>query len=152
MQQISSQLNLVFRNFLPLFITTMLTLFAVSLVYIPVGKVFGLPVGFLKFFVPGVLFAFVSLWYLKLRKLYRVDASAEHVYISDYNETVRYKHSDVATLRRRMFGPFEVITLELVEAGKFGQYINFLASRRRISLFAKDQPDLEILYRAAIKK
>jgi hypothetical protein len=135
MHHLSSQLTLVFRLFLPIFLGTIILLSCFVAVFHQEPTIFGLPTGLVRFLLPGFLFLFFLVWYYKLRSLFRVEASADHVYINNYDQVVRYAHADLASIKRRWFGPFEMITISLPEAGLFGQDITFLASRRRLAEF-----------------
>jgi hypothetical protein len=152
MTQLSSQLNLVFRLFLPLFVATIILLLSLALIFSEVPRLFGMPSGFLRFILPGLLFLLGLFWWKYLWRLHRADADEQYLYLSNYSTTLRYKHSAISTIRRRLIGPFELLTVSLVEAGSFGQDITFLASRRRVSQFAATQADWKILINAAKQK
>jgi hypothetical protein len=146
MTQLSSQTNLVFKIFLPLFLATLLGLLAVSSMFVDSPRFVGMSLGLARFLLPGIWFLWCVMWYKLLWPLLRIDADDAHVYVSNYSTTVRYPHAAIEKVTRKFVGPFEIVRIELIEAGRFGKSFPFIASRRRLSRFVDTQQDWQILY------
>ncbi len=73
----------------------------------------------------------------------RIDATSEHVYVTNFFKNVRYKHEYVEKIEVSKGILFHFGTLVLKEKATFGKRIPFLASKRRIDIFFEENPTLK---------
>ena len=139
--QVSSNLTLFYRLFVPIFFVVFVGALVVFLWAHPqayYGNVRGLHlrVGATAFFATVLALIAVTVWRLR-----RVEMNGEWVYVTDYFRQARYPWSNVRALRERSLGPLRLVTVELHAPGSFGRAVSFVASRSRWRLFQGDHPE-----------
>ncbi|MEO0787808.1 MAG: hypothetical protein AAFY36_04045 [Bacteroidota bacterium] len=144
MIRLSSNTTLFFKLFLPIFYTTVIgciTLYA----WLGPDEQFeivdreSLKWALVAVFILGVTTLFLLCWPLK-----RVESDDEHVYVSNYFKTVRYRWtSDVASLTSSRFMLlFTIGFLELQGKGSFGKNMFFLLKRSNLKKLKDAFPGL----------
>ncbi|NJN34771.1 MAG: hypothetical protein HC817_11485 [Saprospiraceae bacterium] len=73
-------------------------------------------------------------------RLMRIDATNEHVYVTNFFKNVRYKHEYIEKIEISKGILFHFGTLVLKEKATFGKRIPFLASKKRIEIFLRKTP------------
>jgi hypothetical protein len=126
-QLLSSTATLFWRLFVPVFGTVMIAMLTVVLWILPDDELYlSFPAIWARTGATVVLAVWV--WFVSntFLKLYRVDATDEHVFVTNYWKTARYNWSDVekCTESRRMGR--RIAHIHLKGAGRFGQKISFL--------------------------
>ena len=93
---------------------------------------YGLVIGF---------FTFLLIFYRTIMRLMRVDADRDHLYVSNYFKTYRYKLQDIKTIKEVDFGPVLVLRIILKQAGAFGDTIPFILNRPTFDDFIAHHPE-----------
>lgn len=143
MQRLSSNATLFLKIFLPVFWTTIVLMINLVLWFSPEHYFGGLPIASLRWGMLLVLLAGSATFWLLFWPLKRVEATADHLYASNYFKTARYSwQQEVAGVSRQRFLFFYLTTVELSGVGTFGQRFYFLASRRLMESFKAEYPGL----------
>ena len=142
MQQVSSNLTLILKIFIPTFWLTLFGAFTIA-VFLVDTSYFGNIPAFL-FRVGTALFYLIGagILYLTLLRLKRVEMSEEFVYATNYFRSYRYPWHNVDRLREKDWGIFSIVTVALHQPGHFGRKFIFLASRKRLQEFFLQHPAL----------
>ena len=88
-----------------------------------------------------MLIGIVALDYFFLR-LQRIDADAEHIYVTNYFKYRRYPYRDIEKVKEHPSLIFKTVSIYLKASGYFGKRIPFIASKRRYAQFWEARPDL----------
>ena len=141
MTQVSSNLTLFYRLFVPVFFVV----FAGALVgflWLNPGEYYGnvrgstLRLAATAAFVAVVLALLASVWRLR-----RVEMSREWVYVTDYFRQARYPWSNVARVAETPLGLVRIVRVVFHEPGSFGRSATFVASASRWRLFKDEFPE-----------
>jgi hypothetical protein len=132
MHHISSNTTLFLRIFAPTFWMVFFGIFALSTFFMDVAYFGEIPaflfrIGAMAFFLLGGV-----VLYFTLMRLKRVEASCEHLYVSNYFKTVRYTWESVESIRQRELAGIKLFTIRLAGAGRFGSRIHFLGNEKRL--------------------
>ena len=128
MAHLSSNTTLFWRIFLPVFGSVFVTGLVLSFWLIPADELYmsmktawvGRGISALGWFA-WLFFLRQTLW-----RLMRVDADPEHVVVTNYWTTVRYKWQDVESIGQGTILWKRVKILRLKAPGRFGQEMHFL--------------------------
>lgn len=143
MQQVSSNLTLTLRIFIPLFWSVFFGLLAMSAWVVTPEKGGALTRGDIRIIVTAIFLTGIGMLYFTLWKLRRVEMDRDFVYATDYFKTVRNPWSNVEKMVPYQFLIFSIIYIHLKTPGRFGKRIVFLASRSRWKLFLEEYPEVE---------
>lgn len=141
MTQVSSNLTLFYRLFLPVFFAVFVGALVAFLWLNPseyYANVRGSTVryAFTGFFLAVVLLIAFTVWRLR-----RVEMSREWVYVTDYFRQARYPWSNVARVVETPLGLARVVNVYFHEPGTFGRRATFVASGSRWRLFKDEFPE-----------
>ena len=141
---VSSTSTVFLKYFLPTIWTVFFgTLFVVILFagHVRVGTmdstVFKLIYGF-------CFLSIIALMYFTIFKLRRVELDEEFVYVTNYIKTYRYPFNSIESIKKFHYGWWLIYRIELKEAGFFGKRITFLAKKKRLVTFLKDNPQVAL--------
>ncbi len=142
MNQVSTNLTLFYRLFIPIFFGVFLGALIIFLWMHPqayYANVRGdyLRYGLTAFYLTAMVLVWATVWRLR-----RVEMSKEWVYVTDYFRQARYPWSNVERVSETNVGIFSVVNLYLHEPASFGRRITFLASVSRWRIFKEEHPDL----------
>ncbi len=145
MFQLSSSVTLIYKIFVPVFWVTIAGAFTATVLF---SNAFSSFVEAITWFRVGTLLSFLGSVYILYRTFWqfkRVEADANHVFVTDYFTTARYAVEDVEAIavKRYIFSKIGVLTLK--GAGVFGKIIPFWVSQRRLDLFFDTYPTLRHL-------
>jgi ABC-type microcin C transport system permease subunit YejB len=145
MQQVSSNLTLFLRLFLPSFWVVFFGSLTVAIFLIEASYFGNIPaflfrIGLLVFFLLGVVVIYFTLFQLK-----RVEMGGEFVFATNYFKNYRYPWHNVEALRIRDTGLFTIGTVVLKTPGSFGKKIRFLMSRKRFENYLRQHPEIGAL-------
>lgn len=140
-RQLSSSWTLIFRIFFPTLWIAFFGVFTISVVFsskTQIGGITtsGLGMGLLVFF-----FVFLFIFWRTVFRLKRIDATPEHVYVTNFFKNVRYKHAYVERVEVTKGILFHFGTLVLKEKATFGDRIPFIASKKRLEIFFEENPE-----------
>lgn len=141
MAQVSTNLTLFYRLFLPIFFGVFLGALVVFLWLHPQAYYGNLRGDYLRY---GATLAFVVLVIVTLFtvwRLRRVEMNREWVYVTDFFSQARYPWAGVAQVRETSLGIFSLVHVDLRQAGSFGKTLTFLASVSRWRMFKEEHPD-----------
>jgi len=141
MNQVSTNLTLLYRLFIPVFFTVFVGATTVFLWMHPQQYYGGLRGDYLRIgvtvlFVLGLLLFAFSVWRLR-----RVEMSKEWIYVTDYFRQARYPWDNVDFVKETPIGIFTIVSIYLSNPGRFGRRITFLASVSRWRIFKEEFPD-----------
>lgn len=142
MQQVSSNLTLIFKLFIPIFWVVFFGLLTLSAWVVSPESGGALARWDIRLVISSVFLSGAALLYFSLWKLKRVEMDADFVFATDYFRTVRNPWSNVARLSKQQYFFFSIIHIQLQTPGSFGKRIVFLASRSRWSLFLEAHPQI----------
>ncbi|MCB0643282.1 MAG: hypothetical protein KDC44_16650 [Phaeodactylibacter sp.] len=146
MHQVSSNLTLFFKFFIPIFWIAFfgaltIAVFVQDVDYFENIPAFLFRMGMLLFLVLGTVALAFTFFRLK-----RVEMGLDYVYVTNYFKTVRYTWDSIEKVHVSDWLALKSARIELKEAGTFGRRISFLLSRKRIRAFAMDYPDRIVQY------
>lgn len=141
MQQVSSNLTLLLRIFIPVLFTVF---FGAMTVYLWVdqrgyyGNVSGTTVRlvFTAFFIGMLAVFLLTVWRLR-----RVEMSREWVYVTDFFRQARYPWSNISAVTETSIGIGRIVRVRFHAPGSFGESALFLASGSRWRLFKEEHPE-----------
>ncbi len=139
--RLSSNFTLVLKIFLPTFWIVFFGMFCLMAILLPGDTMpfFRQPIVRLSILI---LFAFfLLLFYFTIMSLKRVDASKEHIFISNYFKAYRYKLVDIETVKELDFGITNVVKLVLKEKGKMGKKPFFLLNSATFKAYLEMYPE-----------
>ncbi|MEM1323830.1 MAG: hypothetical protein AAGG75_26455 [Bacteroidota bacterium] len=150
MQNLSSSTTLLFKIVIPTLWITFFGSFTIALLLTKLSNVGPYPIevfriGFVIFSIIGI-----GLLYWALLPLKRVEADGEYFYATNYFKTYRYPHHSVKEIQIRDYLIVRSVRLKLRKAGKFGQKMTFIASRRRFDDFFANHPELAYLLKGDV--
>lgn len=145
MRQVSSNLTLILRLFIPVFWLVFFGLLALSawLVTPDTGGMLArldFRLGLTAFFLTGA-----AVLYFTLMKLKRVEMDAQSIVATNYFKSVRYSWDNVEKIVLQPFLIFHIAYIHLKKPGYFGSRIVFLASQARWKLFVEEFPPVSDL-------
>ncbi len=148
MIQVSSNITLLLRLLLSTFWLVFFGLFTLAVLtrdtpYFGNIPAFLFKTGVVVFYLGGVV-----LLYFTLLKLKRVEMNDEFIYATNYFRHRRYPWSNVEKIVEKDFGLFSVFVIHLIEPGKFGRKLPFIASRKRLAYLLKQKPELKTYFEA----
>lgn len=140
MRQVSSNLTLVLKIFVPTFWLVFFGLLTIT-VWVVSPESGGMlsrldfRLGITAFFLTGA-----AMLYFTLLKLKRVEMDREYVFATNFFKSARYPWSNVEKIVIQPFLGFHIMYLHLRTPGYFGSRIVFLASRSRWKQFLEEFP------------
>lgn len=94
-----------------------------------------------KYSLASGFLIFLFIMYRTIMQLKRVDADKEHLYVSNYFKTYRYKLHDIETIKEIDFGAFIIVRIVLKQKGAFGDTIPFLLNKPTFDDFIHHHPE-----------
>ena len=141
MQNISTNLTLFLKIFLPTFWLVFFGLFTIGSftqeIYIGPFSPGTFRITCLLFFSIGLCF-----FYLTLMQLKRVDMDKEYMYVSNYFKTARYSYSAIEKIEERDFLLFHSVHVHFKKTGQFGKKIIFLNRNKKLTQFLTNYPEV----------
>ncbi len=142
MRRLSSSATLALKIFFPTFWIVFFGLFTVAVLLSGMGKApllgsIYFKVGALIFYLLGV-----TLLYLTVMQLKRVEIDDEFVYVTNYFKNYRYPYQDIEKITEQDYLLFKTARLTLVNRGSLGRRITFLQSKQKFEDFVKSYPKL----------
>lgn len=136
---ISSNSTLMYRLFLPFFLTALLVATCIAAWADENGGVF---TGLLPSPLGNILFTVITLawfWFAwkKFWTLRRVEIDDSSLYVSDYWHTAKYELSDIESVQTRKTLWLPMATIVLKGKGRFGREIRFIKGRDAQEALAK---------------
>ena len=141
MSQVSTNLTLFYRLFIPIFSLVFLGALLIFLWLHPQAYYGNLRGDYLRYGATAVFAMLVLLLALTVWRLRRVEMNREWVYVTDFFRQARYPWAGVAGVRETPLGIFSVVHVDLAQAGTFGKSVTFLASVSRWRMFKEEHPD-----------
>ena len=140
MNQVSTNLTLFYRLFIPIFFGVFLGAFVIFLwthpqAYYSNLKGIYLRYGMTAFYITMMVLLLASVWRLR-----RVEVSEDWLYVTDYFRSARYPWSNVEKLRETRIGIFTIVNVYLHAPGTFGKRVTFLASVSRWRIYKEEFP------------
>lgn len=141
MQNVSTNLTLFLKIFIPTFWIVFFGLFTVSTyvkdIYIGSLTPWLFRLTCTLFFLTGL-----ALLYFTLMQIKRVDMDETYLYVSNYFKTIRYPYSLVEKVDERDFLFFHLIHIHFKQKGQFGKKIVFLSRGKKLDRFLRSHPDI----------
>jgi len=142
MQNISSNLTLLLKIFIPTFWITFFGAFTIASLITP-----NLELGFTSTFIFRIgltIFVLIgtSILYFTFIQLKRVDMDDEFMYVSNYFKTYRYSYPSIEKIKERDFLLFHTIHVHFKEKGEFGKKIVFLSRSDKLNRFLRKHPEV----------
>ena len=140
MQQVSSNLTLFVKFFIPVFWVVFFGAFTIAVLasknpYFGNIPSFLYKVGVSLFYLLGLVILYRLLFRMK-----RVEMDDQAVMVTNYFKTFKYAWSDIEKIRTWGFGLLLIGRIQLKGAGTFGRKMPFLASKKRLSEFIAAHP------------
>ncbi len=140
-RQISSSTSLIYRLFVPIFwisfwgALTLVAWFSGSTI-ISGSSPWAVRFGLLAILLSSAFVFWKTFW-----RMHRIDCSSTHIFVSTYLKNVRYSWDDVEKIELSPSRGFALSTVHLRGSGSLGKDIPFLASRRKVDIFLKENPE-----------
>jgi len=90
-----------------------------------------------------IIFGFLYFFCIRLK---RVEADADHLYVTNYRKYLRYPFSSISKMEKKNFGVINLVQVTFGEKGSLGTDVVFLPSNKRMNAFFAERPDLENLF------
>lgn len=127
---LSSNATLYYRIFAPIFGTVFIAGFALALFLIPEDDLYlSFPALWARLAALGVLAAWLFFIKRTVWRLKRVDATPEHLFVTNYWHTVRYPWQDVDQITESRRMGRRLVHFHLKAPGRFGQVFTILPAR-----------------------
>ncbi len=139
--RLSSNITLFLKIFLPTFWIVFFGMFCIMAIVIPEETMPFFRQTTVRISILALFFVFFLLFYFTIMSLKRVDASKEHIYISNYFKSYRYKLEDIETTKELDFGIINVVRLVLKEKGKMGRKPFFLLNAATFNAYLEKYPE-----------
>ena len=141
MERISSNGTLFLKLFLPLFWAVFFGLFTIVIFAYNspyYGTIPGLPfrIGTFLFYASGLTILYLTIFQLK-----RVEVNSKQLYVTDYFKHVKYPLKEVAHFEERFLLFFSIGIITLKAAGSFGKTVPFIISRANYDKFWEQNPN-----------
>ena len=141
MTQVSSNLTLFYRLFIPVFFVVFLGALVAFLWVNPAEYYANARGSTVRYVATGLFAGLLLVIALTVWRLRRVEMSREWVYVTDYFRQARYPWTNVARVVEMPLGLFRVVDVHFHEPGSFGSRARFVASGSRWRLFKDEFPD-----------
>lgn len=146
MRQISSNVTLILKFFIPTFWVVFFGAFTIAVLasqnpYFEQIPAFIFKVGVCGFYLLGIWLIWYFLWSLK-----RVEADDSYLVVTDYFKTYKYKWEDVSRIQHFNFQLLQSIRVHLKAPGSFGKSISFIISKRRLAQYLAEHPSKETMF------
>ena len=142
MQQVSSNLTLPFKLFIPIFWLVFFGLLTISAWVVSPETGGALASMNLRLAITAIFLTGAGVLYLTLLRLKRVEMDQEFVFVTNYFKSVRYPWSHIERLVQQQFLFFPIVYIHLKEPGSFGRRLVFLGSRSRWRIFLEEYPEI----------
>lgn len=142
MYRVSSNLTLLLKVFFP---TAWIVFFGVLTLAIFVSNPSDNPMldnWIFRFTFLGFFILFFVFLYFTLMQLKRVEFGKEHIFISNYFKTYRYRFEDIHTIKEYNLLFKNLMVIHLKSKGKLGKKIPFLVNDLRFKEFLNTHPEL----------
>ena len=142
MHQVSSNLTLVLKIFIPTFWLVVFGLFG-FVVWFTTYDVFGsIPattfrIGYAVFYLLFILF-----FYFTIMNLKRVEMSDEGLFATNFFKHYRYSWESIEKITEAPFPFVRVVTITFKEKTSFGKKIHFIPSKKRFQDFLISHPKI----------
>jgi hypothetical protein len=141
MNQVSTNLTLFYRIFLPVFFGVFLGALIIFMWMHPQSYYANIEGSTFRIALT-VAYALMMIFFaLTVWRLRRVEMSPEWVYVTDFFRQARYPWSNVQAVHETPTGLLRLVHVEFSEPGTFGKRATFIASRSRWRLFKEEFPD-----------
>ncbi len=97
-----------------------------------------------KYIYGFAFLAIIIFMYFTFFKLKRVEFDESSVYITNYVKVYRYPFSSIEHVTKHHYGWWLIYRIELKEAGFFGKKSTFIASKKRLTAFLNDNPEVAL--------
>ncbi|MBK9150805.1 MAG: hypothetical protein IPM26_07310 [Saprospiraceae bacterium] len=128
MQRVSSNLTVFFKLFLPTVWIVFFGVFTLAIFLTENTQIPFLTSNIFRFSFLAFYLFFLSLIYLTLLQLKRVELGPDHYHVSNYFKTYRLYYHDIASVNIIPLGRLKIITFTLKSKSSFGRKIHFLTS------------------------
>ncbi|MCB9285612.1 MAG: hypothetical protein H6563_16275 [Lewinellaceae bacterium] len=142
MQQVSSNLTLPFKLFIPIFWLVFFGLLTITAWVVSPEKAGALAHLDLRLAITAIFLTGAGLLYFTFLQLKRVEMDTDFVFVTNFFKSVRYPWSSIEKVVQQQFLFFPIIYIYLKEPGSFGRRIVFLGSRSRWRIFLEEYPDV----------
>ncbi len=139
--RLSSNMTLFLKIFLPNFWIVFFGLFTLMIFISGNEALPFLSQTIVKWSILFFFLLFLGLFYVTIMSLKRVDVDAQHIYISNYFKTYRYKLTDIEKTSEINFGLANIIRIHLKEPGKMGKRPFFILNKAMFSHYMDIHPD-----------
>ena len=140
-RQISSSTSLIYRLFIPIFWTSFWGALTLVAWFSDKAVISGSSPLTVRFGLLAILLSSGYLFWKTFWRLHRVDCNATHIFVSTYLQNVRYSWDAVEKIELSTSRGFAFSTVHLRGSGSLGKEISFLASRRKVDIFLKENPE-----------
>ncbi len=126
MLRVSSGWTLLLKIFVPVFYSVFMLAWMIATLRAgdevsPVFTTAFYKIGIIAAFILTVLILRLTVW-----KLYRMDVSTEHIYITNYFKTFRYSLESVESIKHESILSFNFLKIKLKEKGSLGDSFTVL--------------------------
>jgi hypothetical protein len=135
MTHVSSNANLFFKFFIPVFWTVFFTSFFIGLLISDVEYIGTTPMFLARIFAAAFVVAGALFFYLFVLPLKRIEMNSEYFIATNYFKNYKYSYDSIERIEERDWYFFRTYTIILKESGSFGKKINFVGSRKRFRNF-----------------
>ena len=144
MQRLSSNLTLFFKIFLPVSWVSFFGFFGLVIFLIdPTDEPF-LTSSMFRMIYVGCYIVFLTLIYLTIFQLKRVETSDGYIFVTNYFKTVRFSIDNIKKISIMNLGITKIARLHLHNKGVFGSRIPFIAKKSSLDSFRSSYPDIQI--------
>ncbi len=144
MHRISSNATLFLKIFIPTFWMVFFGAFTIAIWTVEVPYFGPIPAIWMKLGLTAFLLLGVTLFYLTLLQLKRVELDELYVYASNYYKTYRYPYHNIEKITERDMALFHIVRIHLKVPGNFGKKLTFLLDEAMFQDFLNKYPDVAV--------
>jgi hypothetical protein len=141
---VSSNSTVFLKYFLPTIWTVFFGTLFVVILFAGQVRVGSMDSTIFKFVYGFAFLSIIALLYFTVFKLKRVELNEKSVYVTNYVKIYRYPFSSIESIKSYHYGWSLIYRIELKEAGFFGKRITFLAHKKRLVNFLKENPEVAL--------
>ncbi len=141
MNQVSTNLTLLYRIFIPVFFGVLLGALMLFTWLHPSSYSTGVRGNYFRWGLTAFYAAMIAVFAFTVWRLRRVEMSRDWVYVTDYFRQARYPWTNIQSVHETPLGLFTLVRLRFFEPGSFGEWAIFIASGSRWRIFKEEFPE-----------
>ena len=142
MQRVSTNMTLTYKIFLPTFWIVFFGIFGGYVWFYNTENIGSFSAENFKLVYLLFFAIFLTLFYLTIMSLKRVEMDGQGIYVTNYFKHSKYPYDNIEKIVENPFPFIKVVTVFFKEPGQFGKKIFFVPSKKRFRQFLISHPEV----------